>query len=93
MMDLSRETEQLRVFSFRFHFEENVSSLGKDCAPTTTTTTPPPLCSYECTLSGPKEILSEVASLLSQKLTHEMTTSKMQGPYTWMTKLPMCRCR
>ena len=30
----------------------------------------------------PKNILSEVASLFSQNDTHDMTTNRMQGPYT-----------
>ena len=34
------------------------------------------------TVVMPREILSEVASLLSQKGTQEMTTISMQGPYT-----------
>ena len=32
--------------------------------------------------SLPKEILSEVASLLSQNDTQDITTSRIQGPYT-----------
>ena len=41
----------------------------------------------------PNEILSDVASLFNQNETQEMTTRRTQGPYTWMTKFPMWRCR
>lgn len=43
--------------------------------------------------SLPKETLSAVASLLSQKETHDKTTSRTQGPYTCIKKFPMCLCR
>ena len=35
-----------------------------------------------CGSDSPRDILSEVASLLSQKETQDMTTRRMQGPYT-----------
>lgn len=37
----------------------------------------------------PRDMRSDVASRLSQKDTQERTTSSMQGPYTWIKKLPM----
>ena len=36
---------------------------------------------------SPNDILSEVASLLSQNDTHDMTTNRMHGPYTWLVIL------
>ena len=46
---------------------------------------------YEIDLYLPKEILSDVASLFNQNETHEITTSRTHGPYTCITKFPMCR--
>ena len=39
----------------------------------------------------PRAILSEVASLLIQKETHDNTTRRQQGTYTLIRKYPMCR--
>ena len=47
----------------------------------------------EINLYLPKEILSDVASLFNQNETHEITTSRTHGPYTCITKFPMCRWR
>lgn len=41
----------------------------------------------------PSDTRSAVASRFNQKETQERTTSKTQGPYTCIRKLPICLCR
>ena len=45
------------------------------------------LC-HHLMLFSPNAILSAVASRLIQNPTHDMTTSREQGTYNWMTKKP-----
>jgi len=41
----------------------------------------------------PSDTRSAVASLFNQKETQDKTTSKIQGPYTCIRKLPICLCK